>query len=140
MNAEKMVRFGGHLGKPLYPTRGCSQHALTADRVEYLQQERPQQLLRRDRRTTDSRIQAFKGWRQLNQRLVNHRSQRLQRVAFRNPLLQRKIAEHRSLPPVVSTHLSPSRIAIIYRNPGFFSSLLGEPKKRLVNSSLFFVS
>lgn len=99
------------------------QHPLASNRVQHLQQQRPQQLLRWDRRPPHPRIQAFEGCRKLHQRLIDHGPDGTKRMALGYPLLQRNVAEHRSLLPVVSTHLSTSRNTVIYRDPGVFQQL-----------------
>lgn len=107
------------------------QKPFRADRVKRLQQHRPQQLLRRDRRPPDRRIQRREFPLQPPQCLVHNRPNTAQRVIAPHPSLKIHVAEqfarlsvtapHDSLPPLRGQ--SESRTWDC-REP-FFNSLLG---------------
>ncbi len=80
------------------------QHALTADRVERLQQQRPQQMLGRDRRPAGRGVQPGELGGQVPKCGVDHRPDRPQGVVGRDPLLGRHVAEHRLRLPIVAAH------------------------------------
>ena len=77
---------------------------LRADRVERLQQHRPQQLLRRDRRPPDRRIQRRELPLQRRQRLVHDRPDRPQRMIRPHPRLKIDVAEQLARPIVAAAH------------------------------------
>ena len=93
--------------------------ALRAHRIESLQQQRPQQLLGRDRRPADVRIEPVEGRRQHGQRLVDDGPDRPQRVILRHPGLATQVAEqalrpniaapHRHIPHLVARCADPTR-------------------------------
>ena len=61
---------------------------LAAHRVQHLQQQSPQQLLRRNRRTAHLGIHLGELWREFLQDLIYHRADRPQRMIFAYPLLR----------------------------------------------------
>ena len=69
------------------------QLALRADAVKRLQQHRPKQLLRRNRRPPEVRIERRKGPRQITQRRVRYLTDRAQRMIAPNAGVQVHIAE-----------------------------------------------
>jgi hypothetical protein len=81
---------------------------LRADRVERLQQHRPQQLLRWDRRSPDRRIERGKLSPQPGQSLVHDQPNGTQRMIAPYPRLQIHIAEQLATSIVVPAHPSPS--------------------------------
>jgi hypothetical protein len=94
---------------------------LGTHRIERLQQQRPQQLLRRDRRPADRRIDRREVVVEPRQCLAHHRPDRSQRMGARHPRLQIHIAEQAARPnlatahryllpiPVVSNHATTSK-------------------------------
>ena len=80
------------------------QLSLAADRVERLQQQRAQQLLRRHRRAPEVDIQRPEARRELLQRIIGDATNRAQGMVLRDAVLQRDVAEHRSRLLVGSTH------------------------------------
>jgi hypothetical protein len=78
--------------------------ALRTDRVERLQQQRPQHILGRDRRTARGRIQLVELRIQRLEHTIRQRPNLTQWVILRNAMLQRQIAEHTVLNPLVSAH------------------------------------
>src|SRR5579859_5113271 len=80
------------------------QQPLTADRVEDLQQQRPQQPFRRNRRPSRVRIQPRKVARHLHQHLIHQGANLSQRVIGRHSLLRRQVTEHPILLLVLSSH------------------------------------
>ena len=85
------------------------QMALRAHPIKGLQQHRPQQLLRRDRRPAEVRIKRRKVTRQVRQRRVCHGADRPQRMILPDPCFQINVAEKRSRPLVPAAHPSPRR-------------------------------
>src|SRR5262249_57824545 len=84
------------------------QESLAAHRVENLKQQRPKQLLRGNRGTSQGRVNLLKPRRQLLQHLLGHRTNRPQRMILRNSSLRRNVTEHAALLGVVSAHRCPS--------------------------------
>jgi hypothetical protein len=80
------------------------QHPLAAHRIQHLEQERPQQVLGRDRRPARLGIQLFELRRQPAQGLISHRPNRPQRMIGRHTLLRRQIAKQVAALLVVSAH------------------------------------
>ena len=80
------------------------QLALRAHRIEGLEQQRPQQLLRRDRRPAEVRVQLVEGRRHHGQRLVDDRPDRPQRVVRWHPLLAAQVAEQALRPNIAAPH------------------------------------
>jgi hypothetical protein len=80
------------------------QHPLATNRVEHLQQQRAQQMLRRHRRPTGLRVEQREPRRQARQRGIRHLPNRPQRMIRRHPLLRRQIAKQVSALLVVSAH------------------------------------
>jgi hypothetical protein len=70
------------------------EQALAADAVEYLQQQRAQQVLRRDRGPADLGVELVELRRQFPEHDVHHRPQGAQGMVGRNALLQRHVAPH----------------------------------------------
>ena len=102
-----------------------------ADRIERLQQHRPKQLLRRDRRPPDRRIERREVTLQRRQRLVHDRPDRPQRMIRPNPRLKIDVAEQLARPLVPAAHHPPpeSHRSQVNHSPGrtashFFNSLL----------------
>ena len=83
------------------------QLALRSDRVERLQQQRPQQLLRRDRGPTAEGVKLLKVRRQRCKRSIGHRQDRPQRMLRRHPALAAHIAEQPFRPPIHTPHRQP---------------------------------
>ena len=81
------------------------QLALRADRVERLQQQRPQQPLRRDRLPAERRIKRVELRRERRQRGVDDAADHPQRMIRTDPLLQVHIAEQRPANRVIPPHL-----------------------------------
>ena len=112
--AEQQVVF-----QPLH------QKPLRADRIKRLQQHRPQQLLRRDRRPPNRRIERGKLALQRRQRLVHDRPDRSQRMIPPHPRLQVNVAEQLARSIVVAAHTpSPnlvganeSRSPVLFQQP-----------------------
>ena len=78
-----------------------------AHRVKRLQQQRPQQSLRRDRWPTVARVQLVEVPRQSGQRRVGQRADRSQRMIRRYPPLHREIAEKSLRSIIFAAHLNP---------------------------------
>ena len=77
---------------------------LRAHRVERLQQQRPQQLLRRDRGPAVQRVELLELRRQRRQRGIDDRQDRPQRMIRRHPALAAHIAEQPFRPPIRPAH------------------------------------
>src|SRR5262249_26328165 len=84
------------------------QQPLAAHGVEDLQEQRPQQLLGRNRGPSRARIQLAEPPRHLLQRLVGHFKDRPQWVILRDSCLRRDVTEHRCLSYVTTSHQPPS--------------------------------
>jgi hypothetical protein len=82
------------------------QHPLAPHRVQHLQQQRPQQLRRRDRRPPCAGVHGFEHRLQLYQGLVRYLTQTPQRMILWHTPAQTPIAEQLFLYPLVSTHTS----------------------------------
>ena len=80
---------------------------LAADRVQHLQYRSSDQLLRRNRRPADARVQPLKHRRHLLQRRVDQHADRTQRVILRHPLRGRDVAEHSCVLVQLSAHPDP---------------------------------
>jgi hypothetical protein len=86
------------------------QEPFTAYRVERLEQQRPQQLLGRNRRAANLRIHLREPRRQRGEHPVGHRANPAQRMVGAHALLGREITEHLIGLIVGSTHpIAPSR-------------------------------
>src|SRR6185312_1817958 len=72
--------------------------------VQLLHQQRPQQLLRRDRGPTQGRIHFVELWRQFHEHGLGNLANRAQWVILRHSLLWRQVTEHSRLLQIVSTH------------------------------------
>ncbi len=82
------------------------QQPLAANRIEHLQQQRPEQPLRSDRRPALGRIQAVEFCRHLRQHQVHQLTDRTQRMIYGHTFFQGHIAEHSGLKSIiVSTHI-----------------------------------
>ena len=86
------------------------QLALRTERVERLQQQRPEQAFRWDRFPTKRRVKRVKLRRQLLQRRVDDLTDHPQRMVRTNSLLQVHVAEQRPRNPVVPAHPQPRLI------------------------------
>src|SRR6201988_4418289 len=75
-----------------------------AHRIERLQQQRPQQPLRRDRWPAVTSIEFVERRRQISQRRVHQRADLAQRMTAWNSILQTQIAEHAFRRSVVAAH------------------------------------
>src|SRR5512132_188437 len=112
------------------------QLSLRAHGIERLQQQPPQQLLRRDRRPADRRIDRLEIFVQPRQRRVHDRSDRPQRMAARHTCLQVDITEQAARPNFATAHRYP-RLQSWYRitqrdqHPAFFNLL--ELPQRVTN-------
>ena len=84
------------------------QEPFRTDRVERLAEHRPQQLLRRDRRPPDRRIERRELTLQRAERLVHDRPDRPQRMIAPNPSLQIDITEKFASSVVSAAHASVS--------------------------------
>jgi hypothetical protein len=80
------------------------QQPLTPDRIEDLQQLRPQQALWRHRGSADLRIQPVEVRRHRPQDTIHERPDGAQRMVTRHTLLGRHVAEHRVGLTIISTH------------------------------------
>src|SRR5207245_2001814 len=102
------------------------QHPLTADRVQRLQQQGPQQFLGWNRGPPDLRIHPPKQPGQLLQNLVGDLSDRPQRMVRRHSLFGRQVAEHCGLLKVGASHASHpiADSSSLQEIPAFFRSLL----------------
>ena len=81
-----------------------SQHPLAADRVERLQQQCSDELLRCDRRLAGLRVQLFELPIHLLQRLGHHRANRAKRMIRRHPRFRRDVTEHPFLLLIRASH------------------------------------
>src|SRR5208282_897689 len=79
---------------------------LAANRIQHLQQLRPQQLLRRNRRSAGARVHAVESSRQLGKYFVHHHPDRTQRMIFPHPRFRRQITEHLTLLMIYAPHPS----------------------------------
>jgi hypothetical protein len=77
---------------------------LRSDRIERLQQHRPNELLRRDRGPADPGVERRELPRKRRQSLVHHHADRSQRVILSDPRFQIDIAEQRPRPFVPAPH------------------------------------
>ena len=82
------------------------QQPLAANRIQHLQQLRPQQLLRRNRRSAGARVHAVESSRQLGKYFVHHHPDRPQRMIFPHPRFRRQITEHLTLLMIYAPHPS----------------------------------
>jgi hypothetical protein len=80
------------------------QQALASNRVQHLQQLRPQQLLRRNRWTTYAGVHAIEAPRNLAEYFVHHGPDSAQGMILANAHLRRQITEHVILLLIVSAH------------------------------------
>ena len=80
------------------------QQALAAHTVEHLQQQGAQQLLGRNGRPPDGRVQLREAWPQPDQRRVRHLSNRSQRMIARHALFGRHVTEQEIRPFIVTAH------------------------------------
>ena len=80
------------------------QLALGTDRIKRLQQQRPQQLLRRDRRPPRRRIERFELTRQRSQNVVHEPPDDPKRMPHRNPRLKVNVAEKVAVPSILTPH------------------------------------
>ena len=88
------------------------QQPLRADRIEGLEQERPQQPLGRNRGSAEGRVERLERARQLAQRVVDDRPDRTQRVIRGHPDLKVHIAEQAARPLILAPHcLIPHLVA-----------------------------
>ncbi len=81
-----------------------AQLPLAADRVEHLQQQRPDQLLRRDRVPAARRVDLVEPGVHLGQRLVHHYPNRPQRVIRRHKVVELGHGKQRLLHRVRTSH------------------------------------
>ena len=86
------------------PSLQAMDHALTAHRIENLQQQRPKQSLRRNRGSSHLRIQSRKLRRHFLQNIIHHLADWSQRMICRNSLFGGNVAEHSCLLVVVAAH------------------------------------
>ena len=77
----------------------------TADGVEHLQQQRPQQFLGRNRGSAALGVHLGEARREFRQYLVHHLPQRSQRMILRNTLRRRNVAEYFALLFVIASHV-----------------------------------
>jgi hypothetical protein len=80
------------------------QLALRADRIKRLEQQRPEQLLRRNGRAARPRIHNLEIRRQRPRNIVHDAADNPKRMALRNPLLQIHIAEKTATLLICSAH------------------------------------
>jgi len=88
------------------------QEALAAHRVQQLEQERPQQLLRRDRGPARLRVEAVEERIELGEGPLGHCPDRPQRMVRRHTLLGGPVAPHCAGLWIVTTHLAPPRVEV----------------------------
>src|SRR5579862_7309338 len=103
------------------------QHPLAANRVERLEQERTQQVLRWNRRAAHVRIHPAERRRQRRQGGIRQPADGSKRMVSGNPLLRREIAEELAVLLMITAHAkNRSTTAIRCRSltRRFFSSLL----------------
>ena len=111
------------------------QQSFAANRVQHLQQLRPQQLLRRYRRPASARVHAVESSRQLGKHFVHHGPDRPQRMIFPYPRLRRQITEHLTLLMIYASHASLiTRVAcgrgVVFQQPANTTVLVkGSAKK-----------
>ena len=74
------------------------------EQIQEAVQQGAQELLGRDRRSSEAGIQGIELRRKSPQRLVGHRANDPQRMVRRHTLLGRNVAEHRALVLIVSAH------------------------------------
>src|SRR5215831_3212397 len=84
------------------------QHPLASHAVQYLKQQCPQQLFRRDRRPSRVGIQLLKLRRQFHKDLIHHLPNRTKRMVLRYTTFWRDVAEHSVLLKIVTAHLFSS--------------------------------
>src|SRR5215468_7568563 len=87
--------------------------------VEDLQQERPQQLLGRDRGPADRRVERRELEGQLRQHRIHHRPDRAQRMVRRHALLRRQVAPHPGLLAIVASHARLLAMSYAHRSRTF---------------------
>jgi hypothetical protein len=80
---------------------------LAPDREEDLEQERAEELLRRDRRATGMGVQQGEARRQLLQGRVHHHPDRAERMVLRDPPLGGGVTPHAALLGIVASHRAP---------------------------------
>ena len=80
------------------------QQPFAPDRVQHLQQQGPQQLLRRDRRPSRLGVQAGEPARHRLQRVIRQRADRAERMIGRHALFRRQVTEHVMGLLIVSAH------------------------------------
>ena len=102
-----------------------NQLPLRAHRVKRLQQKRPKHILRRNRGTSRGRVHLIERRAQRGQNHIREPAYLAQRMILRNTLLQRHVAEHPTLQPLVSTH-TPYTITIANQTKSgtYFNKLL----------------
>jgi len=82
------------------------QKPFRADRIESLQQHRPQKLLGRDRRPSDRRVKRRTLSAKCSKRLVHDQSDRSKWMNAPHPIFQIDIAEKFARPDIAATHAS----------------------------------
>jgi hypothetical protein len=83
--------------------------ALAPDTVERLQEQRPEQLLRRDRGAAGVGIQQGEAGRQILQGLIHHRPDPAEGMVLRDPLFRLNVAPHMPLLGIAAAHRAPPR-------------------------------
>ncbi len=101
------------------------QQPLAADRIQHLQQLRPQQLLRRDRRPSNPGIHTVEPSRQPAQHLIDHHANGTQRMIRAHAHLGGQITEHMILLMIFSTH------AFSYHGRLWISSIFPHPARAI---------
>jgi hypothetical protein len=110
------------------------QKPFRADRIKRLQQQRPQQPFRRDRRASFPRVKPLELRRQLQKRVVHNLSDQTQRMLRMYPALDINVAEKFFVLPVFSAHvrnppaIRESQFTDLFKK--FFSSLLERFRSR----------
>ena len=127
-SCEKTVEDASLLMEQLDYNLLFHQQPLAANRVQNLQQQCPQQLLRWDRRPPCPGLHLVEASRKPLQRLVGQPPDDPQGVVLAHPLLRAEAAEHRVLMKILSSHRENNTTHLcFYRkcsDGDFFSTLL----------------
>ena len=105
VQASEALQAGpGFQLRPVHREMLFHQQPFAPDRVQHLQQQGPQQLLRRDRRTSRLGVQAGEPARHRLQRVIRQRADRAERMTGRHALFRRQVTEHVMGLLIVSAH------------------------------------
>ena len=116
------------------------QHAFAPDRAEHLDEQGPQEALRRNRRTTPPRVERAQFGRQPSKRRIRHLRNRPQRMVHKSPRLQRNVAEQFRLIRIRSSqhhiHKSYSMIIPVYTGMRVLYDIqLGRASHKIANKN-----